>query len=120
MHLATQAPFFVDNEVIILSYDGVWLADGVEITHDPTRRLFARSIRKDDQGYFLQIGRETKRILVEDTPFFIYRIDGDPIHGFELSLSDETHEKLDPTKLDYLTGTYLLDQVRPRGSKISP
>ncbi len=99
-----NAPFFVDNEVIILTRNGVWLADGTEISHEPTRRLFAKSLKKDAAGYFLSIGRETKRITVEDTAYFVHRIDGSPNAGFELWINDETHEKLVPSTLEYRPG----------------
>ena len=107
MHLANltpNAPFFIDNEVIVISKNGVWLADGTEITHEPTRKLFARSLKKDSQGYFLQIGRETKRIQVEDTAYFVHRLEGDPTTGYELILSDESREILDPETLQYRPG----------------
>lgn len=99
-----QAPFFVDREVIILTKNGIWLADGTEITHEPTRRLFAKSLKKDENGYFLEIGRETKRIEVEDTAYFVHRLDGDPISGYVLWLSDETQEKLKPETISYRPG----------------
>ena len=99
-----NAPFFVDREVIVLTRNGVWMADGTEISHEPTRRLFARSLNHDKDGYFLHIGRETKRIQVEDTAYFVHRIDGDPAGGYELWISDETRERLSPTTLGYKPG----------------
>src|SRR5437016_14636421 len=87
-----NAPFFVDHEVIILSKNGVWLADGIEITHEGTRRLFAKNLKRDEKGYFIQVGRETKRIEVEDTPYFVQRIEGDLVSGIKLFLNDETSE----------------------------
>ncbi len=108
MSFGPEAPvefsFPVDREVIVLTSEGVWIADGAEVTHEPTRRLFARSLEKDEQGYFLHIGRETKRIHVEDTAYFVQRLDGDPIQGFELWLSDETRERLDPLSLTHRPG----------------
>lgn len=100
----SNAPFFVDREVIILNREGIWIADGTEITHEPTRKLFARSLKKDEQGYFLHIGRETKRIQVQDTAYFVQRISGNPDQGVEVGLSDETQEKLDPSSLSYRPG----------------
>lgn len=100
----SNAPFFVDTEVITLTRNGVWLSDGIEIDHEPTRRLFAKILKKDAHGYFLSIGRETKRIIVEDTAYFVHRIDGDHSHGFELWLNDETHEDLLPLTLSYVPG----------------
>ena len=73
-------------------------------THEPTRKLFARSLKKDELGYYLHIGRETKRIEVEDTAYFIQRISGDPSQALELFLSDETQEKLEPVTLRYRPG----------------
>lgn len=100
----TPPPGYVDTETIRINQNGLWLADGKEITHEPTARLFARSIRRDDLGYFLHIGHEYKRIEVEDTAFFVLRVDGDPERGYEVSLSDETRERLDPKTLSYRPG----------------
>ncbi len=99
-----NAPFFVDTEVITLTKNGVWMSDGTEITHEPTRKRFARIRRKDEKGYFLQISRETKRIVVEDTPYFVHSIEGAPGEGYSLVLNDETRERLDPATLSYRPG----------------
>jgi hypothetical protein len=104
MKLQENAPFFVDREVIVLTRNGDWLADGTEITHEPSAKLFARSLKKDEQGYYLHIGRETKRIQVEDTAYFVVRIDGNPNNGFVLSINDQTQEKLQPGSLKYRPG----------------
>ena len=90
---------YIDLEVIVLTKEGVWMADGSEISHIPTRKLFARSLKKDSEGYFLAIGRETKRIEVEDTAYFVERIE-----GLEAFLSDGSQEKIDPTTLAYKPG----------------
>lgn len=100
----TPPPGYVDTEVILLTRDGVWLADDHEITHEPTRLLFARSLRKDETGYFLHIGREMKRIEVEDTAYFITGIDGSPEQGYELRISDGSRERLKPSTLRYRPG----------------
>lgn len=92
------------EEVIVLSKNGDWLSDGEEITHEPTLKLFSRSIKRDAQGYFLSVGRETKRIQVEDTPYFVHRIDGSSSDGYFLWVSGEIREKLDPQTLSYRPG----------------
>jgi hypothetical protein len=102
-NLGQNAPFFVDNEVIVLTRNGVWIADGSEITHEPTRRLFARSLRRDPDGYRLYIGRETKKIEVEDTAYFVTRVDVSD-ESVELWINDETRERLDPRSLAYRPG----------------
>ncbi len=100
----SNAPFFVDNEVILLNSEGVWIADGHEITHEPTRKLFARSLALDEKGWFLKIGRETKHILVQDTPYFVMRLGGSPRSGWVLKLNDETEEPLELEGLSYKPG----------------
>lgn len=91
----------VDTETIRINGKGLWLADDREITHEPTVRLFSRSIRRDEKGYFLHIGQEYKRIEVEDTAFFVLRAQGSAEEGYDLLLSDETWERLDPATLIY-------------------
>jgi hypothetical protein len=104
MTFQQNAPFFVDREIIVLTRNGIWLADDTEISHEPTAKLFARSLKKDNQGYYLHIGRETKRIKVEDTAYFVTRIDGDPRKNVTLSLNDQTQETLNPLTLKYRPG----------------
>ncbi|MBY0469702.1 DUF1285 domain-containing protein [bacterium] len=99
-----NAPFFVDNEVITLNREGIWIADGMEITHEPTRKLFARSLKKDGDGYYLHIGRETKRIGVEDTAYFVEGLEGSAKTGYEIRLSDQSQERLDVKSLKYKPG----------------
>jgi hypothetical protein len=99
-----NAPFFVDKEVIILSKNGLWLSDGQEITHEATRKIFSTNLKKDAKGYFIQIQHETKYIQVEDTAYFVTRVDGDPGKGFILSLSDGAQEKLNASSLHYRPG----------------
>jgi hypothetical protein len=103
--LPPQNPPYEDREVIVVNKDGIWLADGSEITHEPTRRLFARSLKKDSEGYFLSIGRETKRIVVEDTAYFVERIVTNGSNSImTLHLSDATQETLNPDTLRYSPG----------------
>lgn len=103
-----NAPFFVDNEVITLTRNGVWIADGVEISHEPTRKLFAKSLKRTEKGYSLFIGRESKEIHVEDTAYFVIRVDhlsDHPTNGdVELLFNDERKEILRPATLKYRPG----------------
>jgi hypothetical protein len=94
---------YFDHEKMVLTRNGIWLADGEEISHEPTRRLFAKSLHHDSKGYFLYIGHETKRIEVEDTAYFVQRIEH---HGkrIEVWLSDDTREPLDFATLIYSPG----------------
>jgi hypothetical protein len=100
-----NAPFFVDKEVIRLTKNGVWLSDDVEIDHEQTIKIFARGLERDAQGVWqIRVGRETKRIEVEDTAYFVTRVEGTPERGYEIWLSDETREHLDPSTLTYRPG----------------
>ncbi len=99
-----NAPFFVDNEVITLTKNGIWIADGHEITHEPTRKLFARSLVREPDGYTLKIGRETKKINVEDTAYFVVRVNGESGQGYQVLLNDESEELLKPETLKYKPG----------------
>ncbi len=92
------------QEEIRLTANGVWLSNGSEIDHENTVKLFFRSIRKDGEGYFLQVGPETKRIVVEDTAYFVVGLEGGPSEGYVLLLSDGTCEPLDPATLKYQLG----------------
>jgi hypothetical protein len=112
-----NAPFFVENEIIVLNKEGVWIADGVEITHEPTRRLFAKSLHQDADGWYLHVGRETKRITVEDTPFFVHGLEGDAATGYTLRLSDETREALELDQLHYRPGRLTVTLARGHEAK---
>ena len=101
---AQTAHLFIDHEELLLTRDGRWLANGEEITHEQTCRLFSRSIRRDPDGYLIQVKHETKRIRVEDTPYFVIGLSGNATAGFDLILSDESREKLDVGTLTYHPG----------------
>lgn len=112
-----NAPFFVENEVIVLSREGVWIADGVEITHEPTRKLFAKSLHMDGEGWCLKVGRETKPIIVEDTPYFITGLEGDSATGYTMRLNDETREPLELEQLHYRPGRLTVTLARGHEAK---
>lgn len=99
-----NAPFFAAQETIRLRADGQWMSDETEITHAETCRMFFRHLQRDERGWYLQVGRETQRVEVEDCAFFITRVEGDPEVGYTLLLSDETQVSLDPGELRYRPG----------------
>jgi len=88
-------------ETIRLTKQGIWFSDQDEITHEPTKQAFFRSIQQDKDGYFLKMGSNTKRIEVEDTAYFVVALEGNAGHGYTLQLSDGSREKLVPTSLSY-------------------
>jgi hypothetical protein len=94
----------METEVIRLTANGVWMSDQTEIDHQNTVQLFFRSIHQDDEGYFLKVGFETKRIIVEDTAYFVMGLEGSAAQGYLLILSDGAREPLDPSTLKYQLG----------------
>src|SRR3954470_432965 len=73
---------FRDNEELRLARSGTWLSDGGEITHNETVRLFQRSLKREGNGFVIQVGRESKRVVIEDTPYFVVGLDGDAASGY--------------------------------------
>lgn len=96
-------PIFTDRETIRLTKDGIFLSDGVEIAHDRTVSAFNRFLGRDAEGYFIRIGKDFKRIEVEDTAYFVTGIEWNesPEVEVELRLNDGTTEILDPDSLAY-------------------
>jgi hypothetical protein len=109
---------YIDHEVIRLTASGVWLADDEEITHERTVSAFQRYLfpTEDGKGWEIRIGRERKRIEVEDTAFFVRKIEGTPETGFRVFLTDGTEQELDPNTLRYrpgrLTCEVLVDRLK--------
>jgi hypothetical protein len=87
--------YAIESHAIRFGKDGRWYADREPITNERIASLFSRHVtRGDDGAFWLIVGDERARIEVEDTPFVVVRIDGDPDRGFRLGLNDETSEPL--------------------------
>ncbi len=89
------------GEEIRLTTEGLFLVDGEEITHERTLALFYRSVIKEGDQYFLQVGDERKPIIVEDTTVFVKHADP---HALKIWLSDGREEALDPATISYTQG----------------
>jgi len=90
----------LDANRIHLDKQGVWHHDGHEITHERTIDLFNRSIDWDADGnFYLRTGSDIMPIEVDDVPYRVIEVHGDPENGFELVLSDASTEKLEPMTL---------------------
>ncbi len=90
---------------IFLDKEGRWFHEGVEITHQRTCRLFARSLFMGSDGlYRLQLGKEHAVVELEDAPYIVRSVttkmgdQGIP-ESYLLLLNDETEEQLDPRTL---------------------
>jgi hypothetical protein len=90
----------IESHTIRFGRDGRWYSDDEPIVNPRIARLFSRHItRGDDGGWWLVIGDERAKIVVEDTPFVVSRVDGSPGDGFRIGLNDETSEPLDAASL---------------------
>jgi hypothetical protein len=88
-------------EEIRLDATGKWTHEGLDFENPRIIKLFSRNVGRTEGGtWILEIGRFTYPITVEDTGFFVERIElakSPP----RLHLSDETTEELDPSTLEY-------------------
>ena len=80
--------------------DGLWYSDDEPIPNRAIRLLFSRTLRvlPDGRGR-LELGEDRADVDIEDTPWVVTSVEGDPVRGFVLVLNDETREPLDPGSL---------------------
>jgi hypothetical protein len=80
--------------------DGLWYSDDEVIPNQAIRRLFSRTLIVSPEGRArLELGEDKAEVIIEDTPWVVTRVDGDPGTGFRVTLNDETVEPLDPASL---------------------
>ncbi len=80
--------------------DGLWYSDDEPIPNRAIRLLFSRTLRvlPDGRGR-LELGEDRADVTIEDTPWVVTGVEGDPARGFTVVLNDETREPLDPGSL---------------------
>jgi hypothetical protein len=92
----------IESHTIRFGRDGRWYSDDEPIDNQRIADLFARHIvRGDDGAWWLRIGDERARIVVDDTPFVVTRVDGTPQQGFRITLNDGSVEPLVPSSLSF-------------------
>ena len=85
----------IESHTIRFGRDGRWYADADPIANQRISDLFSRHVtRGDDGAWWLEIGDERAKIVVEDTPFVVTRVDGNPRSGFQITLNDRSCEPL--------------------------
>jgi hypothetical protein len=85
---------------IRIDKEGKWFYEGCEIVNPLVLRAFCDALEADEQGrHRIVIGDELCYIDVEDTPFVISAIRGDPSVGLYVRLNTLQTYPLDPTKL---------------------
>ena len=91
-------------ETIRLDAGGKWTHEGLDFENPRIIDLFSRSVNRTPGGtWVLEIGQFTYPIEVEDTGFFVERVEGvgRAAHRITVELSDLTSEPLDVTTLAY-------------------
>ena len=97
---------------IRLDERGQWTHEGLQFENPRIVDLFSRSVDRTEGGtWVLEVGRFTYPITVEDTGFFVERIDWSA-RPPRLTLSDETTEPLDVETLEYRPGGRLYCTVK--------
>jgi uncharacterized protein len=80
--------------------DGRWYSDDEPIPNRAINRLFSRTLKVLPDGRArLELGEDKADVQVEDTPWVVTAVEGDPARGFTVVLNDETRESLDPASL---------------------
>jgi hypothetical protein len=80
--------------------DGRWYCDGEPITNAAICRLYARTMTVGPDGRArLALGEDRAEVEIEDTPWVVTRVEGDPDAGFQVVLNDDTREPLDAESL---------------------
>ena len=80
--------------------DGRWYSDDEPIPNRAINRLFSRTLKILPDGRArLELGEDKADVEVEDTPWVVIGVEGDPARGFTVVLNDETREPLDPASL---------------------
>jgi uncharacterized protein len=97
---------------IRLDERGRWTHEGLQFENPRIERLFSRSVGRTEGGtWVLEIGQFTYPIVVEDTAFFVDRVQWE--HSPPLvHLSDETTEELALQSLTYEPGGRLYCAVK--------
>ncbi len=93
--MASAGFWAIESHTIRFGRDGRWYSDDEEIVNLRIARLFSQSIQRGDDGdWWLVVGDERAKIVVDDTPFVVWRVDGSPDTGFTIELNDGSTEPL--------------------------
>jgi len=80
--------------------DGRWYCDDEPIPNAAICRLYSRALRVLPDGRArLELGEDKADVIVEDTPWVVTSVEGDPVAGFTLVLNDGSREALDTAGL---------------------
>ena len=93
--------------------DGRWYCDDEPIVNQAICRLYSRTLIVEPDGSArLQLGEDRARVVIEDTPWVVTHVDGDPQGGFTVHLNDGSEEPLDVAGLQVSAENVLYCRVR--------
>lgn len=85
---------------IHIDKEGRWYYEGSEIINPMVLKAFHEALTRDEKGrYCIVMGNEVCYVEVEDTPFVVSAIRGDPATGLFLRLNTMKTYPLDPKRL---------------------
>ncbi|HWR68796.1 MAG TPA: DUF1285 domain-containing protein [Desulfomonilia bacterium] len=106
------------NCSIRIDREGRWYYEGNEIVNPMVLRTFCRALQKDGQGrYCIVIEPELCYVEVEDTPFVVSGVRGDPQVGLYVRLNTLETYPLDPSRLS-IGQDNVLYLTLPEGMKV--
>lgn len=89
----------IESGVIRFARDGGWYSDDEPIVNPRISKLFSRHLVQRDGAWWIEMGDEKARVVIDDTPWVVVRIDGSTEIGFTQHLNDDTTEPLAPASL---------------------
>jgi hypothetical protein len=93
--------------------DGRWYSDDEPINNPRIAKLFSKCLRQTEDGRWqIAMADERAFVEVEDTPWVVTAVAGDPTTGFRLRLNDDSEERLDPATLSVGPANVLYAGVR--------
>ena len=103
----------ISSGAIKFGKDGLWYSDDEVIPNHAIRRLFSRALKvlPDGRGR-LELGEDKAWVTIEDTPWVVTHVEGEPHTGFGVVLNDETREALDADSLRVGAGEVLYCRVK--------
>ena len=97
--------------------DGRWYCDGEPIANQAICRLYARTMTVGADGRArLELGEDRAEVEIDDTPWVVTGVEGDPRRGFTVVLNDDTREPLDLASLRL--GSESVPYCRVKGGRV--
>ena len=80
--------------------DGWWYANDERIENRRINLLFSQHLRQTADGrYEISLGRDRATVEIDDAPYVVAAINGNPEHGLIIQLNDKSEEALAPDTL---------------------